>query len=131
MRWSSSMTALASSVASSFGSRRPELDRQGTQDRLQAYVSSQVRQIGEVRPWVKCSTSFMVVAPLPGRDRARLREAREGAQVLVAVGLAHARVVERPVHVAVVLQRLHDVDQRLRLEEGQAAGGEVGDEGAE
>ncbi len=30
------MTALASSVDSSFGSRRPELDRQCTQDRLQA-----------------------------------------------------------------------------------------------
>src|SRR5579862_5163874 len=44
------MTERHSAVVSSRGSRRPELDRQCTQARLQAYVSSQVRQIGEVSP---------------------------------------------------------------------------------
>src|SRR5580704_1754359 len=65
MRCNVSMTAWHSAVVSSCGSRRPELDRQCTQARLQAYVSSQVRQIGDVSPVSNMSVSL----PL-GRRRA-------------------------------------------------------------
>src|SRR5688572_16145122 len=58
------MTALAWSVVSSRGSRRPLLDRQCAHSRLQAYVSSQVRQIGASRPNSNCSTSV----PVRGRS---------------------------------------------------------------
>src|SRR5580693_5430488 len=58
MRCSVSMTAWHSEVVSSRGSRRPELDRQCTQARLQAYVSSQVRQIGDVSPFSNRSISL-------------------------------------------------------------------------
>src|SRR3954453_16841123 len=56
MRSSSSMTALHSSVESSRGSRRPDDDRQCTHARLQANVSSQVRQIGASSPCFSCWT---------------------------------------------------------------------------
>ena len=57
---------MASAVDSSRGSRRPDDDRQWTQARLQAYVSSHVRQIGRVeaalelldeRAWASCEQS--------------------------------------------------------------------------
>src|SRR5580693_7541514 len=63
MRCSVSMTAWHSEVVSSRGSRRPELDRQCTQARLQAYVSSQVKQIGDVSP----SSNISVSLPLGRR----------------------------------------------------------------
>src|SRR4051794_26911762 len=44
------MTASASAVVSSAGSRTPDDERQWTHARLQAYVTSHVRQIGASRP---------------------------------------------------------------------------------
>src|SRR5947208_1479860 len=55
------MTSFASAVVSSRGSRRPELDRQCTHARLQAYVSSHVRQMGESSPSAKWSISFILM----------------------------------------------------------------------
>src|SRR5580704_14615767 len=52
MAASSSTTCRASAGVSSIGSRRPEELRQWTQARLQAYVSSQVRQMGASSPRV-------------------------------------------------------------------------------
>src|SRR5580704_15957266 len=52
------MTARHSAVVSSRGSRRPELDRQCTHARLQAYVSSHVKQIGDVSPFSNMSVSL-------------------------------------------------------------------------
>src|SRR5215813_4621205 len=50
------MTARHSAADSSRGSRRPELERQCTQARLHAYVSSQVRQMGAASPCSSRST---------------------------------------------------------------------------
>src|SRR5215510_5426233 len=50
------MTARHSAADSSRGSRRPELERQCTQARLHAYVSSQVRQMGAASPCSRRST---------------------------------------------------------------------------
>src|SRR5580693_1690747 len=58
MRCSVSITTWHSAVLSSRGSRRPELDRQCMHARLQAYVSSQVRQIGELSPASNMSVSL-------------------------------------------------------------------------
>src|SRR5579859_5524260 len=58
MRCSVSMTVRHSAVVSSRGSRRPELDRQCTHARLQAYVSSQVKQMGELSPASNIVVSF-------------------------------------------------------------------------
>src|SRR5580658_9506335 len=44
------MTVRHSALVSSLGSLRPELDRQWMHARLQAYVNSHVRHIGEFRP---------------------------------------------------------------------------------
>src|ERR1700687_4161278 len=52
MAASSSTICRASAGVSSIGARRPEELRQGTQARLQAYVSSQVRQMGASSPRV-------------------------------------------------------------------------------
>ena len=52
----------ASAGVSSIGSRRPEELRQCTQARLQAYVSSHVRQIGASRPCVNLWRSGRTVA---------------------------------------------------------------------
>ena len=42
-------------VVSSFGSRRPEEDKQWLHERLHAYVNSHVRQIGASSPNSNCS----------------------------------------------------------------------------
>src|SRR5438270_13785900 len=62
MAWSSSMTAFASAVDNSFGSRRPDDDRQWMQARLHPYVSSHVRQMGASKPPFSCSTSALATA---------------------------------------------------------------------
>src|SRR5687767_1513873 len=49
------MIASQAAVLSSFGSRRPEDDRQCAHARLHAYVSSHVRQIGAFSPYSNCS----------------------------------------------------------------------------
>lgn len=69
MRWSSSITTVHSSADSSSGSRRPDEDRQRTHARLQAHVSSQVRQIGAANPCWNRSASF-IGAPFADRVRA-------------------------------------------------------------
>ena len=73
------MSAIASRVPSSSGSRRPEELRQCTQARLHAQVSSHVRQIGASSPSSKRSRSELS-API---EHPGVEEPRERGEVAV------------------------------------------------
>src|SRR5579872_392962 len=81
----SSINAIASALVSSRGSRRPEDDRQCTHARLQAYVSSQVRQIGADSPCSNRSRS----EPSTPTDDPRAGERPQRPTVPVARRLLH------------------------------------------
>ena len=90
-------------------------------------MSSQVRQIGEFRPYWKWSTSF-TSAPRDRFDGSVRGQAGQGTQVGGSLRLLDARRRDGGMHVGIVLQPGNDGDELRRLQERQPPRAEVVDE---
>ena len=109
------------------GRAGPSDDRQCTHDRLQAYVSSQVRQIGASRPRWNCSHQ-PASRCLTGSQRDHRRRGQRGQRG--AVGAAarrspHAGGAQAARALGCVSSAAHHLEQRRALQERQPAGAEV------
>src|ERR1700733_2494204 len=122
MAASSSTIWPASAGVSSIGSRRPEELRQWTQARLQAYVSSQVRQMGASSPrvnrWRRGTDAGITSGDIDDLGRG---QSSHGAGVLRALGLGNEGD-QRGVGTLELFQRLHQLDQGFGLQEDEPPG---------